>query len=134
MIVNKSNKYAVLKFILICLFLTGSTYFEATAQLGDGCYVGGILYTTNTSRGNGYYYRSPNLNSACGFVKTGSNLATCRLYNIGNLNNNSSYTAYSNSYSSNWREITCPIDSEVWVLLFVVGGFSIFRLKSFLKV
>ena len=124
------NKYFVLKFILVYLTITLLTTFYANAQLGSGCYVGGILYTTETERGPRFFYRTPDFVSDCGFVRTGSNLAICRLYNGGPINNINSYTSYPNSFSNDWREINCPIDSEVWLLLLVVSGFSIFRLKS----
>ncbi len=128
-----TNKYFVLKFILVYIIISALTNFYASAQLGNGCYVGGILHTTK-ARSGAYFYRSPNLDSDCGFVRTGSSLGSCRLYNSGSIYLNSSYTNYTNSYSSNWREINCPIDNEVWLLLFVVSGFSIFRIKSFIKV
>ncbi len=123
-----------LKVISICLiiFLAG-IFSTAKAQIGRGCYVGGVLYTDKTSAGNRYFYRtSGTLTDPCGYTRTG-NQGNCRLYNGGNINNNNSYTLYNDAFSNDWDVIICPIDHEVWLLLIATAGFSIFRFKSVLK-
>lgn len=122
-----------MKFVWVYLSIFILTIFLANAQLGPGCYVGGVLYTSTTSKSNRHFYRTPgDMNSVCGFIRTGSN-NTCRLYNGGDESINSSYTAYSNSFSNDWDEISCPIDSYVWVLLLTSAVFSFFRLKPLLN-
>lgn len=115
------------KFCLTFCFLL--CYSVVNAQLGRGCYVGGVLYTSNTPAGNRYFYRDVSLSSDCGFERTG-NQGNCRLYNSGNVNSNSSYTQYGDAFSNDWEEISCPIDNSVWFILIITCGFSIFRLQS----
>ncbi|MCY1507263.1 hypothetical protein D9M68_415360 [compost metagenome] len=120
-----SLKYVVLLLVLLC-----SMPFGLHANIGRGCYVGGVLYTQNTAKGNRYFYRSPgNLTSDCGFQPVGNN-ANCRLYNSGNINNNSSYTLYSGAFSNKWEEIICPIDENVWMLVCSAAGIGFLLLKS----
>lgn len=117
---------------MICFFLVmgfSCLINTAKAQLGKGCYVEGVLYTSNTSNGNRYFYRSPgNISNPCGYVRTG-NIGNCRLYNSGPLGNNSSYTLYTDAFSSDWAEVECPIDDYVWLLLVAIGGISILRFR-----
>ncbi|MGF1924984.1 MAG: hypothetical protein ACQUHE_12465 [Bacteroidia bacterium] len=114
-------KLTVIRLVLITLFV----FFiaDANAQIGRGCYVDGVLYTANTSKGNRFFYRSPgNLSDPCGYEYTGSNDGQCRLYNSGPEGNNSSYTSYPTSFGNDWAVIACPIDDYVWILLVVIGG------------
>lgn len=109
----------ILKIVFVFLLIFMS--LNLAAQIGRGCYVDGVLYTANTAKGNRYFYRTPGeMNSACGFVPTGND-GNCRLYNSGNINNNSSYTLYNDSFSNDWAE-NCPLDDYIpYVLLGVVG-------------
>ncbi|MEJ5995881.1 hypothetical protein WG904_15735 [Pedobacter sp. Du54] len=115
----------------VCLILLISLFYEsAHAQLGRGCYVGGVLYTTNTSKGNRFFYRSPgNITNVCGYTPTGND-GNCRLYNSGPLGNNNSYTLYSDAFSNDWAEINCPIDDYVWLLMLSAVGLSVWRFRK----
>jgi hypothetical protein len=114
---------------LCLLFVLMSVSLCIHAQIGRGCYVDGVLYTANTPKGNKYFYRTSGINTTqCEFVSTGND-GNCRLYNGGNINNNSSYTRYLNAYSSAWEEITCPLDDYVWVLLASISAVVFFRLR-----
>jgi hypothetical protein len=121
------SKNILIKVSLTICFLF--CYSFANAQLGRGCYVGGLLYTANTSAGNRYFYRTSSISSDCGFERTG-NEGNCRLYNSGNINNNNSYTQYGDAFSNDWEEISCPIDGNVWLILISTCAFSIFKLRS----
>lgn len=122
------NLKGILRISLILLFCCITLFAKA---IGNGCYVGGVLYTANTSYGAIYFYRSPgNLNSICGFEPTGNQSGRCYLYNSGKINKNSSYTRYNNSYSNGWEEINCPIDEEIWILLIPISILSYLRLKG----
>ncbi|MES2419213.1 MAG: hypothetical protein V4541_13580 [Bacteroidota bacterium] len=113
---------------LVFFFLACFTEVKA---IGRGCYVDGVLYTTNTAKGNRFFYRtSGTLISDCGFVVTGSNDGNCRLYNSGNINKNASYTLYAESFGNKWEEISCPIDNEVWMLLVSVSVFVVLKVKG----
>ncbi|RYG01606.1 MAG: hypothetical protein EOO07_33965 [Chitinophagaceae bacterium] len=115
----------------VALILVGCLFFvSAHAQLGRGCYVGGVLYTTNTSNGNRFFYRSPgNITNSCGYTPTGND-GNCRLYNSGPLGNNNSYTLYYDAFSNDWAEIICPIDDQVWLLIVSIAGFSIWKFRK----
>ncbi|MEJ5993790.1 hypothetical protein WG904_05090 [Pedobacter sp. Du54] len=117
--------------IKLCfLFVLMSISFSTRAQIGRGCYVGGVLYTANTAKGNKYFYRTSGVKTTpCEFVRTG-NQAHCRLYNGGNINNNASYTKYLNAFSNDWDEVICPLDQYVWVLLASFSTISFFRLRA----
>lgn len=108
------------------VFILFAAVFTAKAEIGRGCYVGGVLYTENTAKGNRFFYRAPgNLVSDCGYNPIGND-GNCRLYNGGNINNNNSYTLYEDAFSNKWEEIECPIDTYVWFLLIAVAGVSYF--------
>lgn len=125
-------KPKVLKFIWVFLFLFSSTSFYVKAGFGNGCYVGGLLYTTNTSKGAKYFYAAPFYNSVCGYKPIPKLNGKCYIYKgTGPLNKNSSYNSFAKSYAADWNEINCPLDDYVWVLLFVAAGFSIIRLRLF---
>jgi hypothetical protein len=113
-------------FLITLLILL--TFSNASAQLGRGCLVDGLLYTSNTSRGNRFFYRTVGgLSTTCEFVQTGSNVGNCRLYNGGNEADNTSYTLYTDAFSNDWEEVTpCPLDNHFYMLLiFIFGIFSI---------
>ncbi len=104
------------------------TFFYTNLKAADGCYVGGVLYTSHTKTG-AFFYRSPgNITANCGI--TGNISGSCRLYNSGNIGNNVSYTSYASSYSSNISVITCPLDDKIWLLFLAItlGIFFKFRL------
>lgn len=108
MAIFKSNakKLFILKCFLVYFFISISIISCSCAQIGRVCYVGGVLYTSRTSKSNKHFYRTPgDMNSVCGFTKTG-NTKNCRLYNGDDESKNSSYTAYSNSFSNDWDEIS----------------------------
>lgn len=105
---------------------------DVNAQIGRGCYVDGVLYTSNTSKGNRFFYRTPgNLSDPCGYVYTGSNDGQCRLYNSGPVGNNSSYTQYLNNFGNDWDVIACPIDDYVWLLIIALVGLAVFKFNIF---
>lgn len=116
------------KFLLI---LTLSLFFT-NVKAADGCYVGGVLYTSHTKSG-AFFYRTPgDITADCGV--TGTISGSCRLYNgSGSINQNNKYTQYSNSYSTNISVVVCPLDDKVWLLMIGVAGFSFFKFKSGLK-
>jgi hypothetical protein len=116
--------------IKLCfLFVLMSISLSIHAQIGRGCHVDGVLYTANTPKGNKYFYRTSGvMTTSCEFVPTGND-GNCRLYNGGNINNNCSYTRYLNSFSSDWNEISCPLDQYVWVLLASFSTICFFRLR-----
>lgn len=102
------------------------------SAIGRGCYVGGVLYTLNTDNGNRFFYRSPGqLTSACGFNDIGTREGNCRLYDGGNIYNNSSYTVYYDAFDNGWEEINCPLDNYVWMLISSIIGLSIFKFSRF---
>lgn len=122
-----NKKTYFLKFSLFFLFLISLSFYQ-TAKAADGCYVSGVLYASHTKSG-AYFYRTPNTVATCGV--TGTISGSCRLYNSGNINNNSSYTQYGSSYSSNISAIAvCPLDDYVWVLIVAVMGVLFFRFKN----
>lgn len=122
------NTKAIFKVSLILFFCCITLFAKG---IGNGCYVGGVLYTANTSYGARYFYStSGTLTSICGYEPTGGQSGTCRLYNSGKLNKNSSYTAYTMSFSNSWEEINCPIDEEIWILLIPISFICFFRLKE----
>ncbi|MES2652167.1 MAG: hypothetical protein V4663_10520 [Bacteroidota bacterium] len=122
----------LLKISLFFIFTLINSLFYINVNAADGCYVGGVLYTGHTPKSGAYFYRtSGNITADCGV--TGTISGSCRLYNSGNTNNNSSYTQYSNSYSTSISVVVCPIDDYVWLLMLVVAGFSFFKFRSSLK-
>lgn len=125
---RKVSRVKIISFALI-IFLTGISV-KLNAQYGRGCYVDGVLYTSNTSNGNRFFYRSPgNLTNICGYTPTGND-GNCRLYNSGPIGNNSSYTLYYDSFSNDWTEVICPLDDHVWLLLLSATGFSVLRFRK----
>ena len=119
----------MLKSIWVYLFISISTVIHVNAQIGKGCYVGGVLYTNNNSKGNRYFYQPPgDLYSVCGYNPTG-NSGNCFIYNSGPISNINSYIKYIGGFSNDWEEIECPIDDYVWVLLILCVVVSIFKFK-----
>lgn len=115
----------LIKLVLVFILLLIS--ISLSAQIGRGCYVDGVLYTQNTSKGNRFFYRTSGvLTTDCEFVPTGND-GNCRLYNGGNINNNSSYTLYNDAFSNDWMEIECPLDDYAFPILSVLGGYVFFR-------
>lgn len=108
--------------IIISLFLS-FTVELANAQIGRGCLVNGLLYTSRTPAGNRYFYRTSGvLSTSCSFIPTGQNSGNCRLYNSGPIDVNSSYTQYPDAFSNDWEEVECPIDTHIYLLFLFVFG------------
>lgn len=127
-------KFLKLKFILLSFVFSIAFSFSSSASIGPGCGVAGVLYTSQTSKGNHYFYNSPNLLSDCGFKAIPKKIGACYIYKgTGPLNKNSSYYKYNKSWGANWEEINCPLDNQVWLLILSAVIFSVYRLRPIFK-
>lgn len=122
---SRSKAILIISCIIVLSFLVNVVHAETIR----GCYVNGVLYTNNTSKGNRYFYRTGGLIAECGFEPTGTNNGICRLYNSGPVSKNSSYTIYNESFNNKWDEINCPIDDYVWPLMILIAMIAIYKFK-----
>lgn len=97
-----------------------------------GCLVGSSLYTSinGTDPGKTYFDSSPSIGASGFCLRDGTSTSSCQIRTWFII-----FWSYGNNgimgdFGPSNPPLYCPIDNEVWLLLFVAGGLGIYFLRK----